>query len=106
MATTTVTGRGTADVREVDVGIGASRRAIVRIDGSVLAHRPDDDDNNNIDDECDEGVRTGRRGGCDDVNADDAVDATTSMPPRGGCTTSRYAPAAPTPQEPKPRQLF
>ncbi len=53
---------------DVNVGIGASRRAIVRINGSVLAHRPDDNDNN-IDDECDKGVRTGRRGGCDDVDA-------------------------------------
>ncbi len=69
MATTTVTGGGTADVRDVNVSIGALRRGIVRIDGSVLAQRPDDDDDNNIDDECDEGVRTGRRGGCDDVDA-------------------------------------
>ena len=68
MATTTATGGGAADVRDVNVSIGASRRAIVRIDGSVLAHRPNDNDNI-IDDECDEGVRTGRRGGCDDVDA-------------------------------------
>ena len=46
----------------------SARRVVPRIDGSVLAHRPDDNDNN-IDDECEKGVRTGRRGGCDDVDA-------------------------------------